>query len=518
MKILDPNTATAGSHSRASTATFIGSDGLLQTAGVDVPRLQYNPLNLAEAPSYLFEAAATNLLIRSGQLDNAAWGKSNLTVSADLVINGLTVDKLVENTAVNVEHYTEQALTSVAGTYTTVWRVVAGERTRGSVVVVHVGEASATSEVAFDLVAKTIGLSGNRITATSITALADGSIELKVIFSITAATTSFRQRLRMSSGTGAGVYTGDGTSGMHVVSVQTETGAVATSYIPTTTAPVTRAADLSTAGVVASSVLENDHPAYNPATNYAALVRVVSASSIYESAQTPNTGNTPLTSPLFWTRISATNRMKMFDAEVSTLTTATSFISAVVAPGLVDSLAVFAALGATLKVTGTDGLGGPVVYAKTIALDASTVGDWYEWTYQPFLPVTTIVLSDLPLYGSLHVSVTISGVGAVAMGLLAFGRIEAVGNTQHGLSVDVRESKRTNTAVKYLTTRLEGPQTDFDRVVRLIEKLRSKTIVLVSTDVPGYESLNIFGKVQSWSVAAAGPNHYESDLTFEGSL
>lgn len=354
--------------------------------------------------------------------------------------------------------------------------------------------------------------------AGGITATSCGGGWWRLSMSYTATGAAEFLRINYMPASSSNSYAGDGVSGAYIWGLQLEVGSLATSYIPTTTVAVTRAADLSTAGVVASSVLENDHPAYNPATNYAALVRVVSASSIYESAQTPNTGNTPLTSPLFWTRISATNRMKMFDAEVSTLTTATSFISAVVAPGLVDSLAVFAALGATLKVTATDGLGGPVVYAKTIALDASTVGDWYEWTYQPFLPVTTIVLSDLPLYGSLHVSVTISGVGAVAMGLLAFGRIEAVGNTQHGLSVDVRESKRTNTAVKYLTTRLEGLQTDFDRVVRLIEKLRSKTIVLVSTDVPGYESLNIFGKVQSWSVTAAGPNHYESDLTFEGSL
>lgn len=506
MKILDPNIVTAGSHSRASTATFIGSDGLLQTAGVDVPRLQYNPLNLAEAPSYLFEAAATNLLFRS-EADSgwAALGTTPPTVNS----TNTTVDGVVcTSTTFPVTTGGTFASGRVTGTSST------GSINSGVTINqsswIKISRALVGAEQITFLITGTFGGSNFLLTATN--------------------SAQFLAWARSQGATLTPTLTGSDyfviiantlTSPITVFSSrrQIETGSVATSYIVTpTTAAVTRAADLSTAGVVASSVLENDHPAYNPLTNYAALVRVVSASSIYESAQTPNTGNTPATSPLFWTRISATNRMKMFDGEVSTLTTATSFISVVVAPGLVDSLAVFAALGAQLRATGTDGLGGPVVYNKTISLDASTVGDWYEWTYQPFLPVTTIVLSDLPLYGSLHVSVTISGVGTVAMGLLAFGRIEAVGNTQHGLSVDVRESKRTNTALKYLTTRLEGPQTDFDRVVRLIEKLRSKTIVLVSTDVPGYESLNIFGKVQSWSVTAAGPNHYESDLTFEGSL
>ena len=224
------------STTRGTTATYRDDAGTLQTAAANVVRFEGGLL--------VVEDSATNLHRFSEQFDNAAWAKAGSTVVPNVLIGGLVVDKLVENTAVNVEHFAEQVLPSVAGTYTTVWRVVAGERTRGSVLVVHVGEASgATSEVAFDLVLKTIVPNANRIAAASIRALADGSTELKVTYSITAATTSFRQRLRMNSNAGAVVYTGDGASGMHLVGVQTEAGAVDTSYIPGTAAPGVRAAD-----------------------------------------------------------------------------------------------------------------------------------------------------------------------------------------------------------------------------------------------------------------------------------
>jgi hypothetical protein len=54
--------------------------------------------------------------------------------------------------------------------------------------------------------------------------------------------------------------------------------------------------------------------------------------------------------------------------------------------------------------------------------------------------------------------------------------------------------------------------------VRLGESLRSKLIVVVSTDVAGYESLNIFGKLQSFSSSPAGAKYFDCDITFEGSL
>ena len=52
---------------RASSATFTGSNGLLQTAAVDAPRLTYNPTTLA-AEGLLVEEQRTNLLLNTSVL------------------------------------------------------------------------------------------------------------------------------------------------------------------------------------------------------------------------------------------------------------------------------------------------------------------------------------------------------------------------------------------------------------------------------------------------------------------
>ena len=58
---------------RASTGTYIGSDGLIKTAASGEARYQYNPLNLKLAPKLLLEEQRTNLLLYSGDRLNAAW-------------------------------------------------------------------------------------------------------------------------------------------------------------------------------------------------------------------------------------------------------------------------------------------------------------------------------------------------------------------------------------------------------------------------------------------------------------
>ncbi|WP_310534965.1 hypothetical protein, partial [Novosphingobium sp.] len=58
---------------RASTATFIGDDGLLQTAAIDTARYDHS-LIAGEWLGLLIEPASTNTLLRSNDLTHAAWG------------------------------------------------------------------------------------------------------------------------------------------------------------------------------------------------------------------------------------------------------------------------------------------------------------------------------------------------------------------------------------------------------------------------------------------------------------
>jgi hypothetical protein len=70
--ILDPRIT----FTRASTATFTGSNGLLQTAAINAPRFDYNPTTLASL-GLLIEEQRTNLILNSATLST-----QNVTVTA----------------------------------------------------------------------------------------------------------------------------------------------------------------------------------------------------------------------------------------------------------------------------------------------------------------------------------------------------------------------------------------------------------------------------------------------------
>jgi len=67
-------------YTRASTALFYGSNGLIQTASSGVPRIIYDPVTLA-IQGYLHEGARTNSCLWSNDMTNAAWTKTNMTAT-----------------------------------------------------------------------------------------------------------------------------------------------------------------------------------------------------------------------------------------------------------------------------------------------------------------------------------------------------------------------------------------------------------------------------------------------------
>jgi biotin carboxyl carrier protein len=82
MKVVPPvSIGVAGGFTRSTTGTFIGSNGLLQTAAINVPRFSYDVEDLDAAPAFLQESAATNKLLRSRDGTNAAWTKTDTSTA-----------------------------------------------------------------------------------------------------------------------------------------------------------------------------------------------------------------------------------------------------------------------------------------------------------------------------------------------------------------------------------------------------------------------------------------------------
>ena len=65
---------------RATTATRVDSAGLIESVAVNEPQLDYS---LGGCSSLLIEPERTNFNLYSEELDNAAWGKSDVTVTAN---------------------------------------------------------------------------------------------------------------------------------------------------------------------------------------------------------------------------------------------------------------------------------------------------------------------------------------------------------------------------------------------------------------------------------------------------
>jgi predicted secreted protein len=98
---IQPNIGTATmTHTRSTAALYRDVDGYLKSAAANVPRFEHD--SAGNRMGYLPEPVSTNLLLRSQEFDNASWGKTNVTVTADAAVapdGTATADKVLATTA-----------------------------------------------------------------------------------------------------------------------------------------------------------------------------------------------------------------------------------------------------------------------------------------------------------------------------------------------------------------------------------------------------------------------------------
>lgn len=285
---------------------------------------------------------------------------------------------------------------------------------------------------------------------------------------------------------------------------------------------------ITAAQLIGSSVAESEHAAYAAGTSYALGARVVYLHKIWESVQTPNTGHEPGTDALYWAETGPTNRWSMFDTEISTVTSAPLSLSVTIAPGLVNSLALLEIDGAHVKVVVRDGSGGPIVYEYEQSLDGSTVYDWLQYFYEPFIAVHEVVLTNLPLYGNAHITVTITSAGTVNVGTLAAGMSTYLGDVEHGASAGIIDYSRKDTSdigvtkfvrrkfSKRMSVRMMVDNYALNNLQRTIADLRATPCVWVGVDSTGYAPLTIFGFYRDFSIDVAYPTKSYCNLEIEG--
>jgi hypothetical protein len=233
--------------SRASLATRVNSEGLIEQVLSNVPRLDYSD---GGCPSLLVEPQSTNLLLRSEEFDNAYWVKNNATVTANAAVSpdgNTNADKLVEDTANSTHRINPPSFSFLANTnYTYSFFAKAGERTS---IVLHEGTRQGIEYATINLINGNVTLTGviNTLNWNLIdvkTVLINGFYRVSVTASTTVnVTASFFMNIRLYNGTTTS-YLGDGTSGIYIWGAQLEALSYPTSYIPTVASTVTRVADV----------------------------------------------------------------------------------------------------------------------------------------------------------------------------------------------------------------------------------------------------------------------------------
>lgn len=220
--------------SRASTGYYLKADGTLTSFSSNVLRYGTNGL--------LVEEARTNVLVRSQEFADAAWGSSRLVITSDVTTapdGTATADLLTEDNNTGIHFlFIAGALTLSVAAYTFTVYAKPNGRTW---LAINPGSAGGTQLTWFNLAgAGAVGTNAAGNTS-SIEALANGWYRCCVTRTMSASN-NFPD-IRLADADNSASYAGNNTSGIYLWGRQLELGAFATSYIPTTSSSATRAAD-----------------------------------------------------------------------------------------------------------------------------------------------------------------------------------------------------------------------------------------------------------------------------------
>jgi hypothetical protein len=228
---------------RASDGTYVDSAGVLQTAATDVPRFDHTPTT-GDSLGLLVEEQRTNGLLYSE--DTSEWlAPVNITLSQNQTTapdGALTADQYLETAATGLHAQDGSAFTFVTSTiytYSVFVKSIGGRN-------FEIGYPSVrfTGRFArFNLSGSGSVQSSDAGVTASIQAYANGWYRCSAT-NTCASGASARIANFINNDSFARSYAGDVTKGLFIWGAQLEAGAFPTSYIPTTTAAVTRSADV----------------------------------------------------------------------------------------------------------------------------------------------------------------------------------------------------------------------------------------------------------------------------------
>lgn len=293
---------------------------------------------------------------------------------------------------------------------------------------------------------------------------------------------------------------------------------------------------IATNNLASSTAPENDYAVWSSATTYALGALVISTVThrIYESMQASNLNKDPTDiknqsgATVYWLDVGPTNRWAMFDGEVSTQTVIASPLTVVMKPGVFNSIYMAGLDADDVTITVKDAPGGNVIFSYTAALEGSAPGDYDEYFWDPFKPLSDLVVEGIEQYGSAELTLTLSkGSGTVKCGVMSTGDLRVLGKTLYGAKVKPKSYsyiktddfgvtkivRRKATTDMSLTAHMD--MTEAQASLGIIQSLLDVPAIWIGSNLPIYGGLRTFG-LGSGEITYAGPDRAELSLSVMG--
>lgn len=280
-----------------------------------------------------------------------------------------------------------------------------------------------------------------------------------------------------------------------------------------------------------SNISEDEYPTWVSGTSYIAEQYVIYQHKIYQAILAHSGTITPDLDQTNWLEVSATNRYRMFDSIISSVSSKTGGIEFTLTPSqVVNGIALLNVNATTVRVVMEDPTDG-IVYDQTKELRSTNeVTDYFSYFFSPLLSLedlNTAIFLDLPSKPTATITVYVSsGLGLVEIGEVVYGIQSVIGRTNYGTSIGIKSYSRKDvdefgkvTVVKRKNSKYAEYDVDIDNVnlasvQRIFADIDSVPCVFIGN--PDLEELIVYGFYNDFKATISFPTVSKCTLRVEG--
>jgi len=238
-----------------------------------------------------------------------------------------------------------------------------------------------------------------------------------------------------------------------------------------------------------------------------------------------------------WADSGPTNVWGAFDEQVNTKTrvinmVAPSVLTLKLTPGICNTVVLFGLNGAnSVRLQMKENSSSvDYIYDQTLVQDATIITNWYDYFFEPFVPKSDAIFTNLPPFYSGEITITITGAQGsyVECGVIVIGNIYDLGATQWGISVNnidysTKDTDEFGTTTfvrrnnsKRLNANLIFENALLTKVHYVLSELTATPCAWIGTDSETLSLFNNYGYCKDFSIDSRHPLYSYCTLEIEG--